>query len=104
MRVKVSGLKLVSADGAVRGARLERDEKGDKKIGEWDLFDNLFAGTRELNGLRALMAPINNWDPKNVNNSIRARQGVERAYYVSDLGSTFGRTGGVFSRTMKRGR
>lgn len=93
------GRKFVSADGTVRGARLERDEKGDKKFGEWDWFDNPFVSSRELNGLRALMALINNWDPKNANNSIRARQGVERAYYVSDLGSSFGRTGGVFSRT-----
>jgi hypothetical protein len=93
------GRKFVSADGTVRGARLDRDEKGDKKFGEWDWFDNPFAGTRELNGLRVLMALINNWDPKTANNSIRARQGIERAYYVSDLGSSFGRSGGTFSRT-----
>jgi hypothetical protein len=36
----------------VRNARLERDEKGDKKIGEWKWFDNPDAGARELNGLR----------------------------------------------------
>jgi hypothetical protein len=93
------GRKYVSPDGTVRGARLERDEKGDQKLGEWDWFDNPFVGTRELNGLRVLMALINNWDPKAVNNSIGARQGVARAYYVSDLGSTFGRTGGALSRT-----
>lgn len=93
------GRKFVSGEGTVRNARLERDEKGDKKIGGWKWFDNPYAGARELNGLRTLMALINNWDPKDVNNSIRARQGVERAYYVSDLGSSFGRYGGIFSRT-----
>ena len=93
------GRKFVSTSGVVRGARLERDEKGDKKLGEWDWFNNPFTGTRELNGLRILMALINNWDPKPVNNSIRARQGVARAYYVSDLGASFGRTGGTLSRS-----
>jgi hypothetical protein len=93
------GQQFVAADGTVRGARLERDEKGDKKQGEWDWFDNPFNGTRELNGLRVLMALINNWDLKEENNAIRARQGVQRAYYVSDLGATFGRTGNNFTRT-----
>jgi hypothetical protein len=44
-------------------------------------------------------AGTSRWGLKNANNSICERQGVERAYYVSDLGSSFGRTGGVFSRT-----
>ena len=96
------GQKYVSANGMARGARLERDEKGDKKLGEWDWFNNPYVGTRELNGLRVMMALINNWDPKDVNNSIRPRQGVARAYYVSDLGSSFGRGGSTLTRTRNK--
>ena len=88
------GQKYVSADGVVHGARIERDEHADKKIGEWNWFENPYVGTRELNGLRVLMALINNWDTGPENNSIRARQGVAEAYYVGDLGSSFGRAHG----------
>jgi hypothetical protein len=90
------GRKYVK-DGFVYGARFERDDKGDKKLGEWDWFDNPFEGTRELNGLRVLMALINNWDPRRINNAVRRRQGVEQAYYVSDVGASFGRTGHLLS-------
>src|SRR5262249_53662864 len=63
------GREFVSVGGIVNGARLERDPKGDKKIGDWDWFDNPFTGTKELNGLRIMMALINNWDLKKENNS-----------------------------------
>jgi len=49
-----------------------------------------------------MMALINNWDPKDVNNSIRPRQGAVRAYYVSDLGSSFGRGGSTLTRTRNK--
>jgi hypothetical protein len=94
------GQEFVTDGGVVTGARLERDPKGDKKAGDWDWFDNPFTGTRELNGLRVMMVLINNWDLKKQNNSIRPRQGVERAYYVSDLGASFGQTGGWPTRTL----
>lgn len=93
------GQKYVAARGLVRGVRIERDEPGDKSLGTWDWFKNPFTGTRELNGLRTLIALINNWDPKRTNNAIRKRQGVEAAYYVSDLGASFGRTGGNLTRS-----
>lgn len=58
------GSEFVSAGGLVRGARLERKLRDVKKLGTWDWFDNPFTDTRELNGLRIMMALLNNWDLK----------------------------------------
>jgi len=93
------GQEFVSADGTVRGARLKLHPKGQKDAGTWSWFDNPFAGTRELNGLRVLMALVNNWDLKEDNNKIYDERGAERRYVVSDLGASFGKTGSVFSRS-----
>jgi hypothetical protein len=92
------GAKFVSAGGMVHGARLERKPIDVKKLGNWDWFNNPFLGTRELNGLRVMMSLLNNWDLKEVNNSIYEIDG-ERRYMVSDLGATFGNTGGDLKRS-----
>ena len=67
-------------------------DPADKKIGIWQWRHDAFTGTRELNGLRVLMAVINNWDLKDVNNAIY-QVGPERIYMVSDLGASFGSAG-----------
>jgi hypothetical protein len=82
----------------VRDARLKRKNKDIKKLGNWDWFNNPFTGTRELNGLRVMMALINNWDLKEINNSIYAVDGEQR-YVVTDLGASFGKTGNNISRS-----
>jgi hypothetical protein len=87
------GRQFVSADGVVHGVRLERHLKGQKKSGNWSWFKNPFEGTKELNGLRIMMALMNSWDLKEVNNAIYEEQGEKPRYVVSDLGATFGRTG-----------
>jgi hypothetical protein len=92
------GHEFVSADGVVRGVRLERIVKGQKKTGTWNWFKNPFAGTKELNGLKILMALINNWDLKEVNNAIYDRKEGAR-YVVSDLGASFGETGNAITRS-----
>ena len=92
------GTDFVTEDGAVSGARLKRKGKNIKKIGNWDWFKNPFDGTRELNGLRVMMALINNWDLKNVNNEVYQSDGEAR-YVVSDLGASFGKTGNNISRS-----
>jgi hypothetical protein len=93
------GQEFVSANGVVQGARLERRDAGVKKIGTWSWFDNPFVGTKEFDGLRVMMALINNWDLKKGNNSVYDVQGREIRYVVSDLGATFGKTGGDWSRS-----
>jgi len=87
------GHELVSADGVIHGARLERSIKGQKKGGNWSWFKNPFVDTKEMNGLRVMMALINNWDLKEVNNAIYEQKGAGSRYVVSDLGATFGETG-----------
>jgi hypothetical protein len=77
--------------GDVIGARLERKIPGEKKVGPWSWVENPFVGTRELNGLKVLMALINDWDLKEVNNSIYDEPHGEQRYVVSDLGASFGR-------------
>jgi hypothetical protein len=92
------GQHLVEANGTLRDVRLKREPEDSKKIGNWQWRNNPFSGTRELNGLRALMAVINNYDLKDVNNAIRGNpRGTggadELVYEVSDLGSSFGSAG-----------
>jgi len=91
------GQELVEPGGIVRNVRLKRHVGGEKKIGVWLWGRNPFVGTRELDGLRVMMALINNWDLKDENNAIYEYtdrpDGPERVYLVSDLGSTFGTTG-----------
>src|SRR6266446_3791342 len=85
------GQKLVASDGSIHGARLKRYLEGEKKIGTWEWRRDPFTGTRELNGLRVMMALINNWDLKDENNGVYQekggeQEGPERVYLITDLG------------------
>ncbi|HWN99104.1 MAG TPA: hypothetical protein VNS63_07515, partial [Blastocatellia bacterium] len=93
------GQKYVKSGNVVSGARLEWVNKDLKKIDDWSWFDNPFVGTREFNGLRVMMALMNNWDLKQANNAIYEFRERERRYVVSDLGATFGKTGGGWTRS-----
>ena len=93
------GSHYVSAGGVVRGVRLERRVKGQKKSGNWSWFKNPFTGTKQLDGLRIMMALINNWDLKEINNAIYREKGEAPRYVVSDLGATFGETGNSITRS-----
>jgi hypothetical protein len=92
------GQSFVTPDGVVHGARLERKMKEIKKLGTWDWFKNPFVGTKEFNGLRIMMALVNNWDLKTINNSIY-NLNDEAEYAVSDVGATFGKTGDPLHRS-----
>jgi hypothetical protein len=72
---------------------------GQKKIGNWSWFKNPLVGTKELNGLKIMMALMNNWDLKEINNAIYEGSGGETHYAVSDLGATFGQTGSALVRS-----
>jgi len=91
------GQEYVSKDGLVQHARWERRD-GPKKIGTWSWSKNPFVGTKELDGLRVMMALMSNWDIKSLNNAIYD-EGAERHYAVSDVGATFGRSGNTFRRS-----
>jgi hypothetical protein len=92
--------------GAFDNVRLEARPKNVKRIGEWAWEDNPFNGKPELQGLKVMMVLINNWDMKNSNNEILAARdqpiGGELRYIISDLGATFGKTGGFFSRSRNK--
>src|SRR5579871_4202549 len=64
------GQHFISPGGEVHDARMQRMDKSEEKEGNWKWKEDPFTGTRELNGLRTLMALINNWDLKDVNNKI----------------------------------
>ncbi len=99
------GRKYVTPDGIVYNVRLKRHADGAKKIGEWEWAHNPFTGTRELNGLRVLMAVINNWDLKDENNALLQTKGSHpmQLYEVSDLGASFGTTGFGWTRRGSKG-
>jgi hypothetical protein len=103
--IKVQGIpklkrgdKFVSEDGTVRKARLERRIKSHKKVSEWDWFHNDCGPEREFNGLRLMMAFVNNWDLKTENNEIENVDG-ERRCVVTDVGSSLGKTGNTLVRS-----
>jgi hypothetical protein len=93
------GQNLVTEGGTIHNVRLKRDLKDEKKVGDWRWRSNPFAGGKELNGLRVMMALLNNWDLKDVNNSVYEENHLQdsdspaEVYMVSDLGASFGTTG-----------
>jgi hypothetical protein len=96
------GEKYVEPNGIVHGARLKRYVKGEEKNGTWHWKDNPFSGAREFNGLRVMMALINNWDLKDENNAVYDYDG-KRIYLVSDLGASFGTTSRRPTRAESKG-
>ncbi|HKE32850.1 MAG TPA: hypothetical protein VKD65_14060 [Candidatus Angelobacter sp.] len=99
------GQSFVSAPDDVKAVRLQRHPGGDKKNGIWKWRHNPFTGTREFNGLRVMMALINNWDLKDENNAIfddPAAPG-RQLYEVTDVGASFGKSGRTYSEVASKG-
>jgi hypothetical protein len=88
------GQNLVHKGGEVKDARLKRHPKHAEKGSEWQWRKNPFFGSPEFNGLRVMMALINNWDVKDENNAIYTdKDSGKELYLVSDLGASFGTNG-----------
>jgi hypothetical protein len=73
-----------------------------KRLESWSWTNNAFTGTKEFQGMIVLMSLLNNWDLKDDNNKIlyvpaTADGQAELRYIISDLGATFGKTGGMLS-------
>ena len=102
----------IEGKGTFENVRLEARPENVDRADEWLWTNNPFAGKRELQGLKVLMALMENWDLKDSNNRILAVQNGNRNelhYIVSDLGTTFGKTGGqkspmAFIRSIKGSR
>jgi hypothetical protein len=92
----------IEGKGEFDNVRLEARPDDVKRIGNWMWEDNPFKDTQEFRGLKILMVMINNWDMKDDNNEILVMKGdpaSPRRYIISDLGGSFGKTGGFFGRT-----
>lgn len=82
----------IPSKGTFENARLEARPKNLERGKKWRWGSTPFEGTRQMRGLKLMMALINNWDMKTDNNVI-IKDGRLRKYVVSDLGASFGSTG-----------
>ena len=94
----------IEGKGEFENVRLEARPKNVKRAGLWMWENNPFQNSAEFRGLKILMVTINNWDMKDDNNEILAVRGDttgegELRYIISDLGGSFGKTGGFFARS-----
>ena len=88
---------LVGVRFEPRRSHIERDEP-------WDWDKNPFKDSKHLSGLKVLMILLNNFDARTANNRILydKRAGEKEAlYYVTDLGATLGRAGGLGGKRTK---
>jgi len=73
------------------GARPKEEDRSEC----WKWKSNPFVGRREFQGLKIMMALLNNWDTKDANNKIvvvHDKDGqVESRYVVHDVGASFGK-------------
>jgi hypothetical protein len=86
-----------------RNMRFEREDDGLKTVGRWEWEKNPFDGTRELDGLKTLMALVHNVDLSQLNNRIARIKKNDKdphpdIYYVNDLGASLGSTGAWYTR------
>ena len=80
----------VEGKGTLENVRFEARPDGFKRLEEWRWDDNPFVGTRELQGLKALLAFLDNSNLKNENNKILLVRNDEAAdselrYIISDF-------------------
>ena len=91
------------ANNGHANVRFEARPENVKRLDNWSWKQNPFVGKPELNGLIVLMSVLNNWDLKDDNNKILLVNNdggqPELRYIISDLGATFGKTGGFLSRS-----
>jgi hypothetical protein len=90
-RVHVEGLNK-DLDNVRFGLR----PKTVKRVDGWQWDHNPFVGSREFQGMKVMMALLNNWDIKDSNNKIAVVSNdkggdKELRYFVSDLGGSFGK-------------
>ena len=76
--------------GNYKNARFEARPETVKRGERWSWTSNPYVGTKEFDGLRLMMAFINNWDLKDENNILITENG-KTYMMVSDLGSSFGK-------------
>ncbi len=86
----------IPGKGTFEDVRLEARPANHKRHDEWKWEENPFIGTRPFQGLKVMMLFLENWDIKDSNNEVIQVNGTNSLrYVVSDLGATFGKTGGL---------
>jgi hypothetical protein len=82
----------IPGKGTFDNVRFEARPDGWKRLDGWKWSRNPFVKTPEFQGLKIMMALINNWDMKDSNNQIVYinNGNHELRYIISDLGATFG--------------
>ena len=90
-RVYVEGLNKT-----LENVRFGLRPKDTKRIDGWQWARNPFVGSRQFQGLKIMMALLNNWDLKDSNNKIAVARDKkltdkESRYFVADLGGSFGK-------------
>jgi hypothetical protein len=88
----------IAGKGTFENARFEARSKGIKRLDEWMWDDNPFSGTNEFQGLKVLLALLDNWNLKNENTKVLFVREDEAArselrYIISDFDVKFDRTG-----------
>lgn len=102
----------IEGKGTFENVRFEARPENVERFDAWTWIENPFARKREMQGLKVLMALMENWDLKDDNNRILVVSNGGRNelhYIVSDLGTTFGKTGGqkspiAFVKSIKGSR
>ena len=98
------GDEHVAPGNVLVGARFEPRRSHIEREDPWDWDKNPFKDSKQLNGLKILMILLNNFDARTANNRIlydkRSAQ-KEALYYVTDLGATLGRAGGLGGKRTK---
>jgi len=95
----------IEGKGEFDNVRFEARPADVKRTGNWMWENNPFMDKPEFKGLKIFMVMINNWDMKDDNNEILAHKGDttgELRYIISDLGGSFGKTGGFISRSRNK--
>jgi hypothetical protein len=105
---KVENLQIArgsssASDGNIVDARFQKKPDGKQKIGIWKWSHNPFTGSKEFNGLRVMMAVLNNWDLKDVNNAVLEDSSGKDILMVSDVGSSFATNGLSWNKGRSKG-
>ena len=98
------GEKHVHNGEQVIDARFARKPGKDTKVAIWEWKTSPFRDTREFNGLRVMMAVLNSWDLKDVNNAVYINKKTgHQTFLVSDIGATFATNSLETSRAQDKG-
>lgn len=83
----------IEGKGVFYNVRLEARPEDVKRDDPWKWGKTPFEHSDQMQGLKLMMAFLNNWDMKQANNVILRSDG-QRYYAISDLGVSFGKSGG----------